>query len=260
MSLRPVFVGALHPIASPIFPAPIWAGAAHGDLVAGAFVFTIDAALVGLVVEHDGEPAIVPAEVLMGIADRLLQDESGETKQAGQLGVEVQALIPGAATGARTGVMVTWLDPQGPAAGKLAVFDIIEVAEGETVLTAQHWLARTARLAAGDAVTLRVRRGGHLQDVQIVAGAAAPPARNGTLGLTMRRVRGVGVEVVRVDRASVAGRAGIEVGDVITVMGEAQVPTPAQVTRAFAAVPSGHAVLVAITRGDAHRVVALEKP
>lgn len=91
VSLRPVFVGALHPIASPAFSAALWAGGARGDLVAGAFIFTIDAALVGLVLEHEGEPAIVPAAVLMGVANRLLQNESGEKKQAGQLGVEVQA-------------------------------------------------------------------------------------------------------------------------------------------------------------------------
>jgi hypothetical protein len=259
VSLRPVFVGSLHPIATPEWPGTIWAMPAQTDLRRGSFVFTPDAALAGLVIEHEDGPAIVPGELLIAEANRLL---SRPDASRGELGVEVQPLTPGVAraTGAHGGVVVTWVDSHGAAAGALAVGDVVEAVDGETLSTARHWDVRMARLSAGQTIVLGVRRRGELRDLPLVAVAPPAPAATPTLGLTMRRaIRGVGVEVVRVDRESVASKAGLQAGDLITRIADIEAPTPAQVRRAFASTPDGRPVLVAVTRGEIHRVTTLEK-
>lgn len=258
-SLRPVFVGSLYPAASPTWSESIWAVPAHTDLATGAFVFTSDGTLAGLAIEHEGRPAILPAEAVIRAADRLLREGS---RDGGWLGVVVQALTPAVAlvAGASGGVMVTWVDPGGPAAEKLVVTDVIESIGDEVVATLEHWEARLARLAAGDSLVLRVRRRGEVREIQLTA-SGAPPTQSEThlLGLTMRAVPRIGVEVVRVDPGSAAARAGIEAGDVMTLIGEIERPTPAQVTRAFLATPDDRPLLVGVTRGDRHRVLALGK-
>ena len=59
-SLRPVFVGSLDRIVSPIWAESIWTAPANTDLEIGAFVFTTDGLWVGLAVEHAGRPAVSP--------------------------------------------------------------------------------------------------------------------------------------------------------------------------------------------------------
>ena len=51
-------------------------------------------------------------------------------------------------------------------------------------------------------------------------------------------------------------RAGIAIDDVLTRIGDIEAPTPAQVTRAFAAAKD-HSLLVAVTRGTDHFVAGL---
>ena len=89
--------------------------------------------------------------------------------------------------------------------------------------------------------------------------APPTPAEARPLGLTMRAVPRIGVEIVRVDPGSAAARAGIEAGDVVTLIGEVERPTPGQLTRAFQAAPDDRPLLVGVTRGDRHRVLALGK-
>ena len=114
-SLRPVFVGSLNPSSSPTWSGPIWALPGSSEIAAGTFVFTIDGEVAGLVVERDGRHAIVPAETVVAVADRLAREGPG---RPGRLGIQAQALTPdlAAATGASLGAIVTWVDPLGPAA------------------------------------------------------------------------------------------------------------------------------------------------
>ena len=266
-SLRPVFVGSLYPAISMTWSEPIWAAPAQTDLSPGAFVFTSDGILAGLAIEHDGRPAILPAEAVIRLAERLVREG---TPAGGWLGVEVQELTApiASAAGAGGGVIVTWVDPQGAAATSLAVTDVIEAIGPEVVASVEHWEARMARLGTGDLVVLRVRRRGEPLEVELTA-ADAPTAsievdpdvdpELDLLGLTMRTVPLVGVEIVRVDPASAAARAGIAPGDMVTLFGEVERPTPAQVTQAFQAAPYDRPLLVGVTRGDRHHVLAIGK-
>jgi len=254
--IRPVFVGSLDAIDSPLWSEPIWSVPARTDLTPGSFVFTNSAELVGLVSSNGGELFVVPGTALLAEADRLLSMPKGP---AGALGVDVQGLTApvASATGSSVGVVVTWVAPGGGAKGQLRAGDVIEAVDGRSLSTRQHWDVRVARLSAGERLTLRVRRADEVRDVDVVATAVATPKPNGSLGLTLRGRAGIGAEVVRVTRASAADRAGLAVGDVITLVGNVETPTPAQITSSFASLREGQRVLVGVTRGNAHRIVTL---
>jgi S1-C subfamily serine protease len=111
----------------------------------------------------------------------------------------------------------------------------------------------------GETLTLRVRRRGELREVALVANAPEVQPASRSLGLTLRGRTKIGAEVVRVQPASSADRAGLTVGDVITLVADISAPTPAQIMRSFASVRQGERVLVAVTRGDAHFVTTLER-
>jgi S1-C subfamily serine protease len=258
-SLRPAFVGALRPVVSPTWSGTILAAPASADLASGTFVFSTEGAWAGLVTDHGGRPAIVPADVVIVMAERLLSEER---RAPGWLGVAVQPLTPAlrSATGADAGVIVTWVDARGPAFGRVEVTDVIEAVNGEGIATDEHWRARAARFRAGETLALRIRRKRGVAEVRLSAvPRAAAEATEIPLGLTMRAAERVGAEVLRVLPESAAARAGIQAGDLLTVVGELRAPTPAQTFRAFAATPKGTPLLVAVTRGGTHHVLTLQK-
>ncbi len=260
VALRPVFIGGLFPVSSPFWSGDLWALPPSTPIVPGTFVFTTEGAFAGLGVEHDGQPALVPATVLFNELDRL-QQRRGEP---GDLGIVIQELSPAvaAATGAQVGVVIAAVNPSGAAAGKVVPTEVIEAIDGQDVRTRDHWRARVARVHAGDTLTLRVRSAEGARDVQVTAAppaAADQPEGEASLGLRLRVVPKVGVEVLSVDPQSSAARAGIREGDVITVAGGQPAPTAAQVMRAFTSLPDRGTLLAAISRGAEHRVVVIEK-
>ncbi len=253
LSLRPVFVSTLGTSENVTWGATVWTAPPRTDLTPGAFAFTSSGALAGLIIRHEDRAAILPQAALAAAADRLLGQHR---RTPGSLGLNVQALTPAlaAATGAAGGAIVTWVDPDGPAAGSIQATDVLEAFEdAPTSLTEQSWVARTARMEPGESVTVRVRRGALTQPVRLTATERQPSAPS--LGLAMRRVRS-GVEVVHVEAGSAAARAGIQAGDVITVGAGVAAPTPSQIGRAFAA--GGDRPLVfGLTRGESHLVVVV---
>lgn len=262
-SLRPVFVPSLHAVPDPAWSGPVWAVPEGTDLTAGSFVFTNDGELAGLAIEDNGRLAIVPGATLLADANRLVD---APRRADGYVGVEVQSLTPvlAAATGATTGVVVAWVDPRGPAAADLLVGEIIEAAQGQTVETKRHWDVYAARLRSGEAVAIRVRSREGVRELNLIAepsGQRLPPdeRRVRALGLTLRRIARTGSEVLRVDPQSAAEAAGLQTGDVITLIGNLNAPTPAQVRRTFASMSQEQPLLLVMTRGSTHRVLTLEK-
>jgi hypothetical protein len=255
VSLRPVFVAGLEPITRPAWPGQLWKMASPADVEPGAFVFTTSGELAGLVIEDAGGRAIASPQVLKRAVDQLRDNPD---RGRGHLGLEVQPMTRrlAAATGASGGVVVSWVDPEGPSAGALQVGDVLEEANGER-LTSQHWAVRAARLVPGETVTVRARRDGEVREVVLLTAFRPPQPDVASLGLTMRVLSGIGSEVTRVEPGTAAHRAGVEAGDVITLAGKVAAPTPAQVRSAFAADPEGHGMLLALTRGTSHRVVVV---
>lgn len=260
VALRPVYIGGLFPVTSPLWPGEIWRLPAATAIAPGTFVFTTEGAFAGLGVSHEGQPAMIPAAVL-----NLAVERTQQRRDPGELGIVVQPLSPSlaSATGASAGVVITELDPQGPAAGKLVATDVIEAIDGEELHTLEHWRARASRTSAGDTLTLRVRSAQGVSDVPVTAtapaAAAEEPADHPTLGLRLRSIPKVGVEVLSVQPRSRGARAGIRQGDLITVAAGQPSPSPAHLAQTFTSLPQGGALLVALTRGRDHRVIAIEK-
>ncbi len=257
--LRPVYVGRLPTSTSYAWETPVWALPRHLNLRAGSFVFTATAAFAGLVIDHGNLQAIVPPEAVLALAERL---RSGEPAPPGWIGVTVQD-ITGAiarATSASSGVIVANVNSGGPAARQLQLTDIVEQMNGLPLANRMDWDARLARVTAGERLTMRVRRGDRIEQVEVTAVAAPPQPAPARLGISMRARPRVGALVTIVEEGSIAERAGIMAGDALVRVGGVAAPTPAQVLQSFEALPSGGALLVAIARGSDHLVVALSKP
>lgn len=257
VSLYPVFVGSLTPIDTPLWAGQVWMVPAGTSLEPGALLYSTDAELAGLVMARDDGAVVVPIALVLAEAERLLSVPPGS---GGTVGLDVQPLTPplAALTGAPLGVVVTAVAAGGPGAEGVRVGDVIEAVDGRTLATIEHWRVRVARLAPGDSLAIRVRRDGEPREVSLVAAAPPNPPVSPLLGLTLRAVTG-GAEAVRVDRGSVADRASLAAGDVITQIADVPAPSPAQVLRAFNATKQGQRLLIAITRGEAHFVTALER-
>jgi S1-C subfamily serine protease len=253
--LRPVFVGHLQPVADLAWQSDIWMIPPRTDVSPGDFLFMTDGTLLGLVVARAGSLAVVPGETLLGAVDALLQRTASAP---GWVGVEIDTLPAPAVSGPEAaGVVVAWVDPEGPAAEKLSILDVVEAIGDDRVASPADWRARLSRIAPGASIVLRVRRGDERRQVTLVT--AAPPALEATLGLRMRTVRRRGAEVLEVANSSAAARAGFREGDLIVAAGEIQAPTAAQVETSFAELPSGRSLLVAVARGNRHHILALEK-
>lgn len=258
IALRPLYVASLEPIESVVWSDFIWMLPELSDVAPGSFLFTTTGEFAGMVIEDTGRRAVVPSVIILAELERLV---AKSIAPAGDLGIHVQPLTPdvAAATGARVGVVVNWVDEAGPATAVVAVGDVIEAVDGRTIPTPEHWRVRVARLGAGDALALRVRRRGEVQDVRLRAPTrASPAARNASLGLRLRAASG-GAEVLGVEPGSAARRAGLAAGDVITSIGDIPSPTPLLVRTTFSESPEGKPVLISVTRGATHLVTTLPR-
>jgi hypothetical protein len=258
VSVQPLFVGSMRAVVTPIWLDAVWELPDIVDAAPGTFVFTVDGAFAGLVVEKEGGRALVPGHTVLARAQALAAE--GMTNP-GVLGIEVAALTPqmAAATGARFGVVITWVDPQGPAATSLRVADVVEAVDGNPSSTTAHWSARVDRLSAGESVTLTVYRGAERLDVRLSAARPRIDGPGRVIGLGLETIRGRGAAVTQVAADSAAQRAGLIAGDVITLVGSSERPTAAQALRAFSRSPADRPVLVGFERGRTHHLVAVER-
>src|SRR5262245_8500898 len=158
-SLQPTFIGSLAPIETPQWAGPVWALPTDAAVSPGALLFTEQGELVGVVVQSDAGSVIVPARVLLASAERLLE---APPKAPAALGVDVETLTPrlAAATGAKAGVVVAWVDPAGIAAPLLRIGDVIEAIDDVAITDAEQWRVRVTRAGAGDTLNFRVIRRG----------------------------------------------------------------------------------------------------
>src|SRR5688572_27031833 len=258
-AITPVYVSSLEPLRSPAWPSEIWKLTAAGGLPRGAMVFTAAAEWLGIATLENGEPVIVPAAALVALSAQLSQLRPAP----GEIGLQIQHLDAklGAHLGvpADSGVVVTWVDPRGAAADILAVGDVIETVNGARTPTVFAWQVHSTRLVGGAQATLQVRRAGALQDFTLVVPPRQPVRASPALGLTLAPAPGLGSRITQVAPQTAADRAGLQVGDIVTTAGEYDEPAPALVRRAFDDTAEGGAVLLAITRNGARRLVVLTR-
>lgn len=256
----PTLIAGVEPRHAPLWTDDVFVPTIRVDLAPGLFVLTLNGDWLGLTVERNGVPAIVPSWLVAARAEALLLPRP----EPASLGIQVQKLTPALtlATGASTGVMVRWVDPAGPAKGLLQVADVLEGADGQPLPTEEHWQRLFADLNAGTPVRVAVRRSGKTMNVDVTPAPRLPantPVERVAAGsaLRLRVVRGVGSSVVAVDSASPTAIAGLRAGDVITMIAEVSAPTPAQVTRAIAAAHRDRPVILAVTRGREPLMLAI---
>jgi S1-C subfamily serine protease len=254
-----VYVSSFEPQRSPAWGSEIWRAVAPSGFPPGALVFTAAGEWLGIATIENGEPIIVPAAALLDLAAQLNQPR----KPAGEFGLQVQHVDAklGAEIGvpADSGVLVAWVDPRGVAADALVAGDVIEAVDGARTPTVFAWRVHSTRLAAGAKAALQVRRAGERHDITLIVPSAAPVRASTALGLTLTRAPGLGSRVTQVAMQTAADRAGLRAGDIVTRAGDHVDPAPAQVRRAFDDAPEGGAVLLAVTRGDMHRLLVLRR-
>lgn len=249
-SVIPAYISSLEPEASAAWSGEVWAVPGAAGLSVGSLLFTSAGEWIGIAADDGGRLVVVPAGTLVRRSDELRR----QPRLAGDLGLSVQNLSPAiaASTGSSTGVIVTWVDPGGPAAGLVLVGDVIESVGGTAVPTVSHW---NVRVAGAKTAQLQVRRRGSVTEVTVTPESARP---GGELGLTLAR-SGTASRVVRVAAGSAAARAGLRPGDVLTAVGASRALAPADLQRQFASLPEKGTLLLAVARGDDHHIAVLAR-
>jgi hypothetical protein len=249
-TLRPVFLGRSDRFASARWSRPLLP---LGGIVAspGALLFSLAGEFIGTVVSDTGAPAIAGARDVLDTVERLA---AADPRAPADLGLAVQPLTPALATalGVERGVVVADVDPDGPAAARLAAADVIVAVDGWSTDNPDEFLLRMAARAPGEQVAVDAVRGGKPVKVSVTLAAAATAVSNGAAAFSFATEPGVGTRV----SAAPAG-SGLQPGDVITRAGAIAAPTPTQLRRLLARpAATGFAVLV-VRRDGRQQIVSV---
>jgi hypothetical protein len=189
--IRPVYTGRMELIQDPRVSTPLLSVAAlQQTLPQGAAIFGLDGQFIGLATRSGGLVRLVPGESLLALARQAHEAPA----RPGDLGIDVQALTSALAraSGAESGVMVSYVDPRGPAAGALSSGDVIRTIDGINVTTAGGFQQLASTRQPGKEVVIAGVRQGKAIDVTVRAveaglrQAAAPS--NGEPGVALRAV------------------------------------------------------------------------
>jgi serine protease Do len=221
----------------------------------------------------------IPAETVAGVIRQL---EAHGRVERGYLGISGEALTPLLAKAlgmkAPTGVLVTAVDPQGPAVSTLAVGDVL-LSIGPSTVTFKDLTKITARLAPKTLVVASILRAGKQESVGLTMGRLpdppADPALTGDqdtwvpalrLGVanTTEEIRKTikagdepsGLIVTQLRPVGAGALAGLKVGDLLTHAGKKQLIAVSDL--AAVAAPSPQApLLVRVVRDGAPTFIAI---
>ena len=257
-AVRPTFLARTDPLPDAAWGQSLLALGGASPAQDGSLVFALDGTFVGLVTREGEVAAVVPADAVLAMADRL---SNGMREGDGSLGVELQRLSPALvkATGVAAGAVVAAVDAEGPAAGVLSVGDIVETVERQPVEDPGDVAVLTSRHAPGATVRLGVVREGKAQEVAVVLGALATAPSENELGLSLASTPG-GVVVRALVNGSAAYVAGFEQGDVLSHLQGAPVQRASEIDAAFRELKPGDALIIGIRRRGRPLVVALTRP
>jgi hypothetical protein len=261
--IRPVYVGRTDIFQDPRTNTPLFSVAAVQQVLPrGAAVFSLTGAFIGLATEAGASATLIPADTLIAVA---ASATGGAPAAQGDPGIEVQSLSPALAraAGAHLGVMVSYVHPQGAAAGRLTSGDVITMLNGANITSVGGYRQVLEPLTPGTVVQVRgVRKGAPLELSVTLLGSPVAAGQADTVnpGTVLRTVAGAGAEVVTVRPGTAAARAGLMAGDFIVAIDGAGTPTSETVLDRYRALANGGALLLTVERGMQHRVLALERP
>ena len=267
VSVRPLFVAATATVTDDRWRAAVWPLPDDGARP-GALVFSLEGAFVGGVTAARTGPALVPADTLLGSANRLEHD-----RIPWSIGVRLQPLDAGlrAALDVSQGVVVAGVDPAGAAAGALVTGDVITSIDGTKVDDPWDVLQRVAAVDASTGVDLEIAREGTTTATHIAGSdrgpAAVPPGRTATAS-ARTPAASIGAQLVpssrgsrlqRVDRDGPAARAGLAPGDEIWWVQGTPAASPAAIARRWRALAPGGRLAVGVDPATP-RLLAIERP
>lgn len=226
----------------------------------------------------------IPINIVMDVVSQL--KNNGKVSR-GWIGVYIQEVDQNLAQSfgmtTPTGALVTQVIPEGPANNILQLGDVIIELNGKSVANAGSLPAMVGTVAPGQSVKLTVIRNRERQEVELKIGElpgeegvaqAAPeeePKANlegvEVLGMqlssiddTIREALGLAVGGVLVEKINgdPAQRAGINAGDVLTLLDGKPVNSPEEVKQIASDIESGKTIAVLVYREGAARFMAMK--
>jgi hypothetical protein len=165
---RPIFLGRADRIDDPRWQTPLLVLARTPVTADGSFVYSLEGELIGLVAPQAGVLAVVPADTLVRVAERLIEGGSPAITDFGVTllpltGDHVRTL------GVTSGVVVHSVAAGSYADGQLRPGDVIVSIDGQPAVHADTVLLQFAQTGANDTINLVVRRGEEVVPVQLSA-------------------------------------------------------------------------------------------
>lgn len=235
---------------------------------------------------HTGIGFAIPINLAREISDKLIA--TGHLTRA-RLGIGIRSLKDDADfqelnPGVKDGIIVTAIEPGGPAAdSELRPADVIVAIDGKPVSTAQDLKNAIRNKTIGNPVALDVIRNGKAVKLAVKPGPWMDNSDNAetfssvpkdgeaaSLGLTVQTLTpalaeqfGVamtrGVVVTSIEQGGVADRRGIKPGDVITEINHQPVATPREFRAAVQSANIEKGVILNLVNGKTSRFEILKK-
>lgn len=171
-TLRPVFVGRADRFEEPRWAAPMIVLGGSPLTAEGAFVFSLEGELVGLVVNEAGVVAVVPGATIDAAVNALLADGSPVLHDFGISlrplnGTDVKTL------GVTAGLFVESVQAKSLADGRLRAGDLLLAVDATPAVNPDAVLVSLSHARPGATVRFQVRRKDATLDVDIVVPAPA---------------------------------------------------------------------------------------
>lgn len=210
-----------------------------------------------IVASGQGIGFAIPINLAQLIARQLI--DKGEVSR-GWLGVSIQPLTPELAKSFGldrvSGVLVNQVLADGPAAqAGIRRGDILLTLGGKEVKGVRELQLLVASTPAGETVAVEILRDGKRQSLQVRVApqdagsiASAPANQTEAFGLQVVAEPGTGVQVVDVDPAGPAARAGVQPGDLILVLNQEEITDLASFNRAVKRAVSARNAVMLIQR------------
>jgi hypothetical protein len=253
VSVRPVFLGRGNRFESARWNRPLLP-VGGSALAPGTLIFSLAGEFIGCVVLEDGAPAIVGARDVLDTMERLAMT----SPVPATLGIAVQPLTPALAqaTRAARGVVVSEVDPDGPADGVLLPGDVLVSSDGQPFDRPDRFLLWVASRQPGTAVDLAVVRQGQ----SITASPVPRPAAEMTpvpQPVTFARGADGATRIVSARAGRGSRLSGLEPGDILVWAAGLMDPTPEQMQRLVDSNETRWPLAFTIRRGAEQRVVAV---